>query len=398
MDTIPQVSYKRDSSFNIIANVIYRRHADRIASYWLTRLRDSPPPKRLNYLYLVNDIVQNSKARKREEFPNAFAPLMAEATQTAYRSSTQDIQLKLRRLVEVWKQRNVFEAPIVAAIETRLEEVDKTRGTKKTLMGSSLFTGSSSSGGVPKELETLVPLQTAVSKANFKARPALETANNEYEKLNDPDAKMPSPPVHAARLSALMKSLATADSSVAESIKTRKALIEDLEKLLGVNKDALSKDEATYLDLSSRRISTEAKKREVEDNIMRGLSAEPSNGSPDELGRRSESVMEPERPDFEAFTPPEATTPIGSPSLNPQPDNPPDNPELQSIIANMSAAPVRTRPGSSSGPNGMSAKRRKMSHEDYVPDLGGMGMDMGSELGNLDDDVDELLRKESARV
>lgn len=320
---------------------------------------------------------------------------MAEATQTAYRSSTQDIQMKLRRLVEVWKQRVTFELPIVNAIEARLEEVEKTRGTKKTLMGSSLFTGSSSSGGVPKELETLVPLQTALSKANFTARPSLDTANTEYQKLNDPDAKIPSPPVHAARLSALMKSLATAESSVAESIKTRKALIEDLEKLLGVNQDALAKDETTYMDLSSRRISTEAKKREVEDSIMRGLSAEPSNGTPDELGRRSESVLEPERPEAEAFTPPEATTPIGSPTLNQKVDVLPDNPEVRDIIANMSAASGRVRPGSSSGGASMSAKRRKMSHDDYVPDLGEMGMDMP---GSLDEDVDDLLRQESARV
>jgi regulator of Ty1 transposition protein 103 len=317
---------------------------------------------------------------------------MAEATQTAYRSSTQDIQMKLRRLVEVWKQRVTFELPIVTAIEARLEEIEKTRGTKKTLMGSSLFTGSSSSGGVPKELETLVPLQTALSKANFTARPNLEIANTEYQKLNDPDAKIPSPPVHAARLSALMKSLATAESSVAESIKTRKALIEDLEKLLGVNQDALTKDETTYMDLSSRRISTEAKKREVEDNIMRGLSAEPSNGMKDDFG-----PMEPERPEAEAFTPPEATTPIGSPSMKPEPDVLPDNPEVRDIIANMSAAPARVRPGSSSGTGGTSAKKRKMSHDDYVPDLGEMGMDMPG-MGGLDEDVDELLRQESARV
>jgi regulator of Ty1 transposition protein 103 len=323
---------------------------------------------------------------------------MAEATQTSYRSSTQEIQMKLRRLVEVWKQRNVFEVPIVTAIETRLEEVDKTRGSKKTLMGSSLFSGSSSGDGVPKELETLVPLQTALSKANFAARPTLESANADYQKLNDPDEKVPSPPVHAARLSSLMKSLATAESSVAESIKTRKALIEDLEKLLGVNKDALAKDETTYMDLSSRRMSTEAKKREVEDSIMRGLSVEPLNDTPTELGRRSESVLEPERPEFEAFTPPEATTPVRSPNLHAKADVLPDNPEVRDIIANMSAASTRVRPGSSSGPTGMSAKRRKLSHGDYVPDLGEMGMDLTGEIGNLDADVDELLRQESARV
>lgn len=33
---------------------LYRRHANRIASFWLTRLKESSPAKRLNLVYLVN--------------------------------------------------------------------------------------------------------------------------------------------------------------------------------------------------------------------------------------------------------------------------------------------------------------------------------------------------------
>ena len=96
---------------------------------------------------------------------------MAEATQTAYRSSPPDIQGKIRRVVEVWRSRSVFEAPIQAAIESRLDEVDKTKGPgKKTLMGNSLFGSGSSGSGMPKELESLGPLQIAVSKADDLAR------------------------------------------------------------------------------------------------------------------------------------------------------------------------------------------------------------------------------------
>jgi regulator of Ty1 transposition protein 103 len=365
-----------------------RRHADRIASYWLSRLRDSPPPKRLNYIYLVNDIVQNARARKRSEFPDAFSPLMAEAVQTAYRSSTPDIQNKIRRVIEVWRTRNVFEGPIQDAIEARLEDIDKAKGTgKKTLMGNSLFNTSSGSG-MPKELEILGPLQVAVTKSTISARPSIDAANTEYQKLNDPDITLPSPPVHAARLSALMKSLANAESAVAESVKARKALIEGLEKILETNRSALAKDETTYLDLSTRKTSTEARKRDVEDGIMRGLSAEnsPANG----IGGAADRPdgPEPERPEFEAFTP-DATTPIGSPRPNPQEQERQINTvDVQSILAGMSGGTARVRPAGGQGLNGMSAKRRKMSHEDaIVPDL-----------GDLDEDVDELLRQESAKV
>ncbi|KIW78432.1 hypothetical protein Z517_08268 [Fonsecaea pedrosoi CBS 271.37] len=255
--------------------MFHKRHADRIANYWLTRLRDSPPAKRLNFIYLVNDIVQNARARKRTEFPDAFSPLMPEAIQTAYRSSPPEIQGKIRRVVEVWRTRNVFEVPILDAIDARVDEVDKSKGSggKKTLMGNSLFGSTSSSGAMPKELESLAPLQIAVTKETISARPAIDNAQNEYTKLNDPEAVLPSPPVHAARLSSLIKSLAAAESSVSASIKARKALIADLERILEINKTALAKDEETYLTLESRKTSTEAKKREVEDAIIRGLSS-----------------------------------------------------------------------------------------------------------------------------
>jgi hypothetical protein len=209
---------------------------------------------------------------------------MAEAIQTAYRSSPPEIQSKIRRVVEVWRTRNVFEVPILDAIDGRMDEIDKSKGgggKKKTLMGQSLFGSSSSTGGgLPKELETLAPLQIEVTKQTIAARPALDAAQNEYTKLNDPGAVLPSPPVHAARLSSLIKSLAAAESSVSASIKARKALIADLERILEINKSALAKDDETYLTLDSRKVSTEAKKREVEDAIIRGLtSAEASSAT-----------------------------------------------------------------------------------------------------------------------
>jgi regulator of Ty1 transposition protein 103 len=387
---------------------VSRRHADRIASFWLTRLRDSPPPKRLNFIYLVNEIVQNSRARRKDDFPNAFSPLMAEATQTAYRSSPPDIQGKIRRVVEVWRSRSVFELPIQAAIEARLDEVDKTKGPgKKTLMGNSLFGSGSSGSGMPKELESLGSLQIAVSKASITTNATTQTADLEYEKLNDPNVTLPSPPVHAARLSALMKSLTNAESSVAESVKARKALIEGLEKILETNRAQLAKDEETYLNLSSRKTSTEAKKREVEDSIMRGMSTSvensPVNGSPGDRGKSESTAAETERPDYEALTPPpvESLTPTGSPKSS-IPAEPvkrelevEDNPNVHDILATMSGV-SRVRSASAQATNGGSVKRRKMSHgaEDFAVSLG--GIDGG--LGDLDEDVAELLRQESAKA
>lgn len=39
---------------------------------------------------------------------------------TAYKGASNDIQQKLRRVVEVWRQRSIFEIPIQEAVEARV--------------------------------------------------------------------------------------------------------------------------------------------------------------------------------------------------------------------------------------------------------------------------------------
>ncbi|KAF2834958.1 DUF618-domain-containing protein [Patellaria atrata CBS 101060] len=291
--------------------MFHRRHADRTAQLWMQRLKDSPASRRLNLIYLANEVVQQSKARRKNEFVLAFGPIIAEATAVAYKGATQDIQQKLRRVIEVWRARQIFDQGVQEDLERRVDDLDKSRGTgKKPALGGSLF--SNSSGSAPAELQPLVPLQIALSKASVTSKPLITNSNAEYEKLADPSTPQPTPPVHAARLSSLLKSLANAEGAVAESIKARQALIAGLETLLENNRAQLLQDNAQKDDLSVRKASIEAKKREVEDGIMRGLSAEPTPLT----SHTSATPEEPERPNVETLTPPpfESLTPIGSPS------------------------------------------------------------------------------------
>lgn len=358
----------------------HRRHADRIASVWHSRLREVPPPKRLNFVYLVNDIVQNAKARKRPEFPNSFSPIIADAVQQAYRSSTPDIQNKIRRVVDVWKTRGVFEESILQAIQNRIDDADKSKTTsgKKTLMGNSLFS-SSSSTGMPKELESLGPLQTAVTKADFTTKPLVDTAASEYAKINEPNASRPSPPVYAASLSSLIKKLVSAEAGLSESVTVRKALLADLKRLTEANEASLLKDESQLADFAERRTTAETTKREVEDSIIRGLSTTPQEDDENETANDY-------RPDVEELTPePEDTSQTFQ-----QSPTPPRNPNLQGILAGFGssdepnpAIPISpslnysTTNTNGSGPS--SNKKRKLSHDQYavpnegmVPDLGDM--------------------------
>lgn len=189
----------------------------------------------------------------------------------------------------------------------------------------------------------MAPLATSVQKADINARPAVVAANQDYDKLTNPNNSIPSPPMHAAGLAALVKKLATAEGAVAESIKARQALILGLENLLETNRAKLNSEQAQLTDLTTRKQAIESRKQEVEDAILRGLSAADTHAIssaplPGVIGGKrpsAQDVKPPERPDIEELTPPpmESFTPVGSP----RPDFPavPDD-----VLAQPAAHPV----------------------------------------------------------
>ncbi|KAI9852760.1 MAG: hypothetical protein M1838_005518 [Thelocarpon superellum] len=413
--------------------LFHKRHAERTAQLWMQRVKDSGANKKLNLIYLANEVVQQSKARRKDDFLIAFSPVIADAVGTAYRGATVEVQQKIRRVVEVWRQRQIFELPIQVAVETRIDDLDKSRSSgKRSILGGSFL--SSSASTVPPELQPLVPLQTAVSKVSSGKSTTVTTANQEYDKLNDPATPTPSPPVHAARLSGLLKSLASAEGAVADSIKARRALIQGLEKILDTNRTLLQTEETQISSLTERKGTVEAQKREVEDGIMRGLAEEsPSihlgsaSSGVDDLGA---SLGVGERPIGEELSPPsvEALTPTGTPPSEPLPPSTstavpdtetavpstlPTEPspvapaapagsagsDLLSSLALMQShlhSPPTATSATTNGTAGTgTAKKRKLNHhsgeEDFSNELGNAadGMD------GLDDDVADILRQES---
>lgn len=84
-------------------------------------MKESTPNKKLVLIYLANEITQTSKMRKKEEFLRAYEPIMAEATSAAYRGSPAEIQNKIRRVVEVWRSRQIFSLNIQSDIEKHID-------------------------------------------------------------------------------------------------------------------------------------------------------------------------------------------------------------------------------------------------------------------------------------
>jgi regulator of Ty1 transposition protein 103 len=72
-------------------------------------------------VYLANEVAQQSRVRRKDEFPKAFSGVIAEAMEIAYRGTTPDVQNKLRRVIDVWRNRSVFELAVLDQIDQRLD-------------------------------------------------------------------------------------------------------------------------------------------------------------------------------------------------------------------------------------------------------------------------------------
>ncbi|KXL46294.1 hypothetical protein M433DRAFT_153755 [Acidomyces richmondensis BFW] len=318
-----------ESQDSIVSNaqwiMFHRRHAPRTAALWLERLHTLPPQKRLTLIYLANEVVQQSRARGKPDFLLAFEPIIAEATAAAYQGASQDVQGRVRRVVEVWRQRGIFDARILESVEGRLAEIDRAKGPGKgtggsgggggKMLGGSLFGGGG--GHLPRELEPIAKSLAAVGKVEGAGAPtaaAAEAALVEYAKLTDAGATAPTPPVYAARLSALMKSLAAAEAAIGASVQARREVVAGVEALLEEQRARLAEDEAKVKELADKKEVVESKKRAVEDAIMRGLSGTTVEEGETTANRDfAETRGEEEGPEAEGFTPPppdvEAFTP-----------------------------------------------------------------------------------------
>ncbi|KAL5599003.1 hypothetical protein BROUX41_003679 [Berkeleyomyces rouxiae] len=278
--------------------IFHRRYADRTVHLWMQKLKNSPSGKRLSLIYLANEVSQQSKARNKYEFITAFSTAIPEAVSTAYKGAPAEVQNKLKRVIDVWRERHVFDDAVQADIDKRLSDLDKSRGSATITGFSSL-----SSNQLPKDLAALAPLYHAVSSRSLPVTAATSSADQEYKTLNDPSVPTPPAPVYAARLNGLLKLLGTAETSVSDSLKARQEFVSAMDKILESQRLALVQDEGLLADIQTRKSEISAKRDDVERNIMNGISNSENDGDATGL-HASNGNSEPDRPEMEALTPP----------------------------------------------------------------------------------------------
>ncbi|ANB16012.1 Rtt103p [Sugiyamaella lignohabitans] len=311
--------------------LFHRRHADQAAVAWYKYLAQAPENRKLGLFYLANEVVQQSRAKKKDEFVNAFANVFPDAIGESYKHLTPSTQNKLRRLVDVLKQRSIFPPTTIQAIETRLSSGGgPTKKIGNGISGSSLGIPS-----IPSQLTTLSALQKTESDSSVNADINLKKALNDYSNIFDGET-LPAPPVYNSQLSLLITKLNSAEASLNSLLTTRRGLVNELRRLLETNERNLKNTESQLKDLVEKNKHASETKQELAE-ILVGSTEEQESTTPAD-SPSAPNVEELTPPATESFTPPavsyddaidDSVAPAYSPNSSDEEDEDDDEPSAK---------------------------------------------------------------------
>ncbi|XP_075161780.1 regulation of nuclear pre-mRNA domain-containing protein 1B [Haematobia irritans] len=98
----------------------HRKHHASIVRTWGRELLNAPEPKKLTFMYLANDVIQNSKKKGPEygkEYMNALPKAFSHIGETC---KTEKLFGSLGRILNIWEERGVYEPKVIEDYRLRL--------------------------------------------------------------------------------------------------------------------------------------------------------------------------------------------------------------------------------------------------------------------------------------
>uniref|UniRef100_A0A2M4BSH3 Putative regulator of nuclear mrna n=1 Tax=Anopheles marajoara TaxID=58244 RepID=A0A2M4BSH3_9DIPT len=135
----------------------HRKHHSIIVKTWLKELAKAPAAKKLTYMYLANDVIQNSK-KKGPEFGREFEHVLLKAFRYIAQSSPEPKTINsLNRILNIWGERGVYEEPKIKEYSAALNEGETARVEPVN--------------GSEKKRKPEAVLSDVLTESNKKARP-----------------------------------------------------------------------------------------------------------------------------------------------------------------------------------------------------------------------------------
>ncbi|XP_051527562.1 regulation of nuclear pre-mRNA domain-containing protein 1A-like isoform X3 [Myxocyprinus asiaticus] len=213
------------------------------SSYWTAQVS-----RKLTFLYLANDVIQNSK-RKGPEFTHDFAPVIVDAFKHVSSEGEESCKKHLSRVLSIWQERAVYENDVLDKLTEvlQVEKKAKKRPYEEIKVNDDDFASQSSPGEPPQTAELIRALQElenaassdAVLRQRISALPPEVQDTSLLHKVTDKES--------GERLSRLVEEacmlLADYSGRLAAEIDDRRQLTRTLAVFLQRQKDGLAQNE-----------------------------------------------------------------------------------------------------------------------------------------------------------
>uniref|UniRef100_A0A182PGF4 CID domain-containing protein n=1 Tax=Anopheles epiroticus TaxID=199890 RepID=A0A182PGF4_9DIPT len=208
----------------------HRKHHSIIVKTWLKELHRAPSAKKLTFMYLANDVIQNSK-KKGPEFGREFENVLVKAFKNVAQSSPEPKTINsLNRILGIWCDRGVYEEPKIKEYSTALNGTDtiprvEVNGSekKRKVEGNAL------------EIDTTKKARTTPAVTEKKAKSEVVEVNGKVEthitlSPHQPDGDPPEPE-DLIKVILDLENSASSDAVVRERIASLKPEVSELAAL-----------------------------------------------------------------------------------------------------------------------------------------------------------------------
>ncbi|NP_955850.1 regulation of nuclear pre-mRNA domain-containing protein 1B isoform X2 [Danio rerio] len=99
----------------------HRKHAALIVRVWHRELKKAKSSRKLTFLYLANDVIQNSK-KKGPEFAKDFEGVLIDACSHVARDGDDGCKKQMDRLLTIWQERNLYRPDFIQQLKLTIDD------------------------------------------------------------------------------------------------------------------------------------------------------------------------------------------------------------------------------------------------------------------------------------
>lgn len=277
--------------------LFHQRHSKEAASTWATYITEDPDArsskKRLSLLYLCNDVVQQARHKRKQEFIDEFAAVLPGVLMKIYASLDPTIQPKVGRLIGVWEQRHVFSALVISDLREAVKAASSPNASASATLAASASANTPLAptiNSVP-DLRLLTETYLHLNKLVDITLETLSQVGMMSKTYLSPTSSesLPAPREYISKLNQLEQLCKSSTANIEELKKVRLDAIKQLDGLRANINDSLQGDEGKLNIIQKRLTALKETRSELFDMINGEKETEPS-------GPGSEPESEPEAP------------------------------------------------------------------------------------------------------